>query len=161
MKWSEKKKEKEKGKKKKKWSEARREEQGQTGREKPGWEQDLEKERDSGVSGRARSGQGGGEGLVGADHEKEAGETDGHPDPRRRRPKRAGVGGEGGACTPRAAVGHSRCARCTWRIGLLVLESSRLISVPTCGLWILRWALQSRERKKREELWSRRWGEEA
>lgn len=91
-----------------KWSEARREEQGQTGREKPGWQRDPEKERDSGGSGRARSGQGGGEGLVGADREKEAGETDGHPDPRWRRPKRAGVGEEGGACAPRAGQGQRR-----------------------------------------------------
>lgn len=46
------------------WSEARREAQGQTGREKPEWQQDPEKGRDSGRSGEGRS-QGGGERLGG------------------------------------------------------------------------------------------------
>lgn len=130
------------------WSEARREERGQTGREKPGWQRDPEKGRDSGGSGGARSGQGGGEGLVGADREKEAGETDGHPDPRQRRPKRLswemraerahrGPGRGSAEPMPRAAVGRWRCARCAWRTGLVVLDSFSLIPVPTCGLWML------------------------
>lgn len=47
-------------------------------------------------------------GWVGADREKEAQETDRHPDPRRRQLKRAGVGDKGGACSPRAKQGQRR-----------------------------------------------------
>ena len=97
---------------------------------------------------------------VGADREKEARETDGHPDPQRRQLKRAGVRDEGRACSPRAkqgqrravahapdGCGHLGCARCAWRTELVVLDSFSLNFSTTCDLWILCWGLQSREGK--------------